>query len=137
LGHHLTKYDRNGRVLETLDPNNVRTTSTYSPRGWLTQQVVTPSGGGASQTTVYEYDGAGQLKRVTAPDGSFVSYTYDDARRLTQVDDSAGNRVQYVLDAMGNRTAENWKDSGGALRKTLTRVIDALNRVQTVTGGMQ
>jgi YD repeat-containing protein len=132
-----TKYDRNGRVLETLDPNNVRTTSTYSPRGWLTQQVVTPSGGGASQTTVYEYDGAGQLKRVTAPDGSFVSYTYDDARRLTQVDDSAGNRVQYVLDAMGNRTAENWKDSGGALRKTLTRVIDALNRVQTVTGGMQ
>ena len=74
---------------------------------------------------------------MTAPDESFVSYTYDNAHRLTQVQDSAGNRVEYVLDAMGNRTAENWKDAGGALKKTLTRTIDALNRVQQVTGGTQ
>jgi hypothetical protein len=38
---------------------------------------------------------------------------------------------------MGNRTAENWKDAGGTLRKSLTRTIDALNRVQQVVGGMQ
>jgi len=132
-----TKYDRNGRVLEMLDANGVKTTSTYSPRGWLTQQVVTPNGGGTAQTTVYDYDAAGQLKKVTAPDSSYVSYTYDNAHRLTQVDDSAGNRVEYTLDAMGNRTAENWKDGGGALKKTLTRTIDALNRVQQVVGGMQ
>jgi len=59
------------------------------------------------------------------------------AHRLTQVDDSAGNRVGYTLDAMGNRTAENWKDGGGTLKKTLSRTIDALNRVQQVVGGMQ
>lgn len=132
-----TKYDRNGRVLEMLDANGVKTTNTYSPRGWLTSTVVTRAGGGATQTTTYEYDGAGQLKKVTAPDSSFVNYTYDNAHRLTQVVDSAGNRVEYVLDAMGNRTAENWKDAGGVLKKTLTRTIDALNRVQQVVGGMQ
>jgi YD repeat-containing protein len=132
-----TKYDRNGRVLETLDANNVKSAQTYGPRGWLTQFVVTPSGGGGSQTTLYEYDAAGQLTRVTAPDGSFVRYTYDTAHRLTQVDDSAGHRVEYTLDAIGNRTAENWRDTGGTVRKTLTRTVDALNRVQQVVGGTQ
>jgi len=132
-----TKYDRNGRVLETLDPNNVKTAYTYGPRGWLTQLAVTPSGGGGSQTTVYDYDAAGQLIRLTAPDGSFVKYTYDAAHRLTQVDDSAAQRVEYTLDAMGNRTAENWRDAGGTVRKTLTRTVDALNRVQQVVGGTQ
>jgi YD repeat-containing protein len=132
-----TKYDRNGRLVEMLDPNGVKTTNTYSPRGWLTQQVVTPNGGGTAQTTVYDYDAAGQLKKVTAPDSSYVNYTYDNAHRLTQVDDSAGDRVEYTLDGIGNRTAENWKDSGGTLRKTLSRTIDALNRVQSVVGGMQ
>ena len=74
---------------------------------------------------------------MTVPDGSFVNYTYDAAHRLTEVDDSAGHRVQYTLDAMGNRTVESWKDAGGTLRKTLTRTVDALNRVQQVVGGTQ
>ncbi len=132
-----TRYDRNGQLLESLDANNSKTEHTYSPRGWLTQTKVTPAGGGATQISTYEYDGVGQLKKATAPDGSFVVYTYDAAHRLTQVDDSAGNRVEYTLDAMGNRTREDWKDNTGALRKTLTRTIDALNRAQQVVGGAQ
>jgi hypothetical protein len=56
------------------------------------------------------------------------------ARRLIDVTDSAGNRASYTLDAMGNRTKEEWKDPGGTLRKTITRTIDALNRVQQVVG---
>jgi len=131
-----TKYDRNGRLLEQIDANNLKTEHSYSPRGWLTQTKLTAPGG-ATQTTTYEYDGVRQLLKATLPDASFVAYTYDAAHRLTQVADSTGNRVEYTLDAMGNRTAENWKDSSGALRKTLTRVIDALNRVQTTSGGLQ
>jgi YD repeat-containing protein len=132
-----TKYDRNGRLLQSIDPNGVVTDHQYHPRGWLTQTKVTPAGGGEAQTTGYDYDGIGQLKKVTHPDGSTVTYTYDPAHRLTAVEDSAGNRVEYTLDAMGNRTQEDWKDTSGTLRKTLTRVVDALNRVQTVVGGAQ
>jgi YD repeat-containing protein len=132
-----TQYDRNGRLLQSIDPNGVVTEHQYHPRGWLTQTKVTPAGGGTAQTTSYDYDGVGQLKRVTHPDSSTVTYTYDLAHRLTAVEDSAGNRVEYTLDAMGNRTQEDWKDSAGTLRKTLTRVVDALNRVQTVVGGVQ
>jgi hypothetical protein len=58
---------------------------------------------------------------------------YDSVRPLASVS-SVGNKVSYTLDAMGNRTRKDWKDPGGTLRKTITRTIDALNRVQQVVG---
>jgi YD repeat-containing protein len=132
-----TKYDRNGRLLQQIDPNGTVTEYAYTPRGWLRQVKLTPAGSSTSQSTVYEYDAVGQLTRATLPDGTSTTYTYDAARRLTTVADSAGNKVSYTLDAMGNRTREEWKDPSGTLRKTLTRSIDALNRVQQVVGGVQ
>jgi YD repeat-containing protein len=139
LGHitRYPKYDRNGRLLQQIDPNGAVTEYAYTPRGWLREVKVTPAGSATSQTTVYEYDAVGQVSRATLPDGTSTTYTYDTARRLTEVTDSAGNKVIYTLDAMGNRTREEWKDPGGTLRKTLTRSIDALNRVQQVVGGTQ
>jgi YD repeat-containing protein len=139
LGHvtRYPKYDRNGRLLQQIDPNGAVTDTAYTPRGWLKEVKLTPAGSATSQRTVYEYDPVGQMTRATLPDGTSATYTYDAARRLTDVADSAGNRVSYTLDAMGNRTKEEWKDPGGQLRKTLTRSIDALNRVQQVVGGVQ
>ena len=137
LGHviNYAKYDKNGRLLEKVDADGVTTTQTWHVRGWLTS--VTRSAGGLSQTTRYDYDKVGQLKKVTEPDTSWVAYTYDAAHRLTDVADSRGNTVHYTLDAMGNRTAEDWKDTGGALRRAITRSYDALNRLQAVTGTAQ
>jgi YD repeat-containing protein len=92
---------------------------------------VTRSVGAQSETTTYDYDKVGQLKRATEPDGSWVGYTYDAAHRLTDVADSRGNTVHYTLDAAGNRTGEDWRDVGGALRHTITRTFDALGRLKT------
>jgi YD repeat-containing protein len=128
------KYDRNGRLLQQIDPNGAVTDTAYTPRGWLREVKLTPAGSATSQTTVYEYDPVGQMTRATLPDGTSTTYTYDAARRLIDVADSAGNKVSYTLDAMGNRTKEEWKDPSGTLRKTITRTIDALNRVQQVVG---
>jgi YD repeat-containing protein len=98
----------------------------------LRQRLLSSSVGG--QTTSYSYDAAGQLKKVTLPDSSWVGYDYDDAHRQVAVYDNKGNRTEYVLDNAGNRTGETTKDPGGNLKRQLSRSIDALGRVQQTTG---
>ena len=74
------------------------------------------------------------LKRAVQADDSYVAYEYDDAHRLTAVADAKGNRIEYTLDNAGQRTAEKVKDPGGNLARQLSRVHDALGRVQQLTG---
>ncbi|QTN25657.1 RHS repeat protein [Rhizobacter sp. AJA081-3] len=123
-----TKYDKHGQLLESVDPNGVVSSFSYD----LRQRLLSSTTGG--QTTTYTYDPAGQLKRITRPDASYVGYEYDSAHRQTAVFDNLGNRIEYTLDNAGNRTAENVKDTSGALRRQLARSIDALGRVQQTRG---
>ena len=127
----LSNYDANGRVGRIADANGLTTELSYSPRGWLTSKSV------GGETTSYEYDGVGQLTKVTLPDSSAISYTYDDAHRLTHIADSLGNSIAYTLDLMGNRIKEQVTDPSGTLARQTTRIYDALNRLQQVTGGLQ
>ena len=123
-----TKYNKHGQLLESIDPNGVPTVNTYD----LRQRLLSTSVGG--QTTSYSYDPVGQLTRVTQPDASYIGYEYDDAHRQKAVFDNRGNRIEYTLDNAGVRIAENVRDPAGALRRTLSRSIDALGRVQQTTG---
>jgi YD repeat-containing protein len=123
-----TKYNSTGQWLEMKDANGVVTTRTFD----LRQRLKSVSTDGV--TTSYDYWPNGLLKNVTLPDASSVSYGYDGAHRLTSVTDSLGNSVTYTLDSSGNRTGEEIKDPAGRLTRTLTRVPDALNRIQQVTG---
>ncbi len=129
-GHktQFTSYDKLGNWLQMVDPNGIITTRSFDARQRLTSTTT------AGLTTSYEYWPTGLLKKLTQPDGSFVSYAYDDAHRLTSVTDNLGNSVAYTLDAMGNRTAEQAKDPSGVLRRQMARSIDALGRVQQLTG---
>ncbi len=130
-GHvtRFTQYNRHGQVLQRVDANGLVTNYTYDLRQRLTRITT------GDEQTAYEYDPVGNLKKVTLPDGGFIAYTYDAAHRLIQVDDHKGNKVVYTLDAMGNRIAEKATDPSGALVRNLSRVVDALNRVQQVVGG--
>jgi YD repeat-containing protein len=134
-GHatQFTLYDRAGRVRQMVDPNGVATDTAYTPRGWVRSVKITAPGG-AARTTTYTYDNAGQLTGATLPDGSTLGYSYDAAHRLTGVTDAKGNTVTYTLDGMGNQVGEQVKDPSGNLQRNITRVYDALNRVQQVTG---
>ena len=134
-GHvtQFTQYDRAGRVRQMIDPNGVVTDTVYTPRGCTSSVTVTPPGGTA-RTTSYSYDNAGQMTGATLPDGTTLGYSYDAAHRLTGVTDAKGNSVTYTLDAMGNKTGEQVKDPSGNLQRNITRVYDALNRVQQVAG---
>jgi YD repeat-containing protein len=130
LGHKtsFTRYNAYGQPLEMLDVNSISTVYAYDARQRLS--VVT-SGGVA---TSYDYWPTGLLKKTSQPDGSAVNYEYDDAGRLKAVFDSQGNRVEYTLDASGNRTQEVAKDPSGTLKRTMSRVFDALGRAQQTTG---
>jgi YD repeat-containing protein len=124
-----TRYNPYGQVLESMDPNGVTTNYEYDLRQRLLSTTV------AGRTTRYTYDPVGQLKRVTQPDGtSFIAFEHDDAHRQTAVYDHLGNRIAYTLDNSGQRTAEAVSDPAGALKRNLSRVMDALNRVQQTTG---
>ena len=135
FGHvtRYTQYDKSGRLLRSADANGAQTQTAYTPRGWVRSVSVTPAGGSA-QVYTYGYDGAGQLKEATLPDGAVQQYTYDAAHRLTGVKDSGGNTVSYTLDNMGNRIGEQLNDPAGVLTRNITRVFDALNRLQNTTG---
>jgi YD repeat-containing protein len=127
------RYEKSGRLLESVDANGTKTETTYTPRGWVKTVTTTPPGAPA-QTTVYDHDGVGQLKKATLSDGTELEYAYDAAHRLRSIKDAAGNSVTYTLDNMGNRTGEELKDAGGTLARNIGRMYDALNRVQSTTG---
>ncbi|MFO1323217.1 MAG: hypothetical protein U1F15_04050 [Burkholderiales bacterium] len=125
LGHvtQIAAYDADGRPLTVVDANALTTTMTYDLRGRLISRTV------GSEQTSYVYDGVGQLTGVVLPDNSTLTYTYDAAHRLTQLQDGLGNRIAYTLDGAGNRTQERVYDPGGVLARTRSRVFDALNRL--------
>ncbi|MRV75765.1 hypothetical protein GJ700_29020 [Duganella sp. FT92W] len=127
----LSNYDANGRLGRITDPNGLVTDMTYTPRGWLASST---TGG---ESTVYEYDGVGQLTKATLPDGAWVSYTYDAAHRLTAIADRNGNSVTYTLDLAGNRIGEQVKDSSGVLARQISRTYNTLNRLTQITGALQ
>jgi RHS repeat-associated protein len=114
-------YNAYGQPLTITDPNGVVTTLTYDARQRLTSSQV------GTETTGYSYYATGLLHTVTLPDSSTISDTYDGAHRLTKITDSAGNSINYTLDALGNRTAENASDPSGSLHRTHTRVYNTLS----------
>jgi RHS repeat-associated protein len=133
LGHVTTynAYNAHGQPTQITDANGLVTTLAYDARERLTDRCVgdtLPSCTGGELTEM-EYWPTGLLKKITSPDGSFIEYTYDAAHRLTEIEDGAGNRIVYTLDAMGNRTAENTYDVSSNLKRTHTQVFNSLNRL--------
>jgi len=116
-------YNAYGNPLTLTDPNGTVTTLTYDARQRLNSRQV------GTETTSFNYYATGLLDQVTLPDGSDLVYSYDGAHRLTQVTDGAGNSIQYTLDAMGNRTAEDTYDPGGTLHRTHTRTFNTLSEL--------
>jgi YD repeat-containing protein len=119
----ITAYNAHGQPLTIIDANGLTTTMTYDARQRLKTRTV------GTEATTYDYDFAGQLAKVTLPDGSFLSYSYDGAHRLTGMEDNLGNRIAYTLDAMGNRTQEQVRDPSNALAQTRGRVFNNLSRL--------
>jgi YD repeat-containing protein len=121
-------YDKSGRLIQSIDPNQIVTRNVYNKRGFLTSTSVD------GKTRTYEYDKIGNLKKLTEPDSAtFAEFTYDEADRLIGIKDGSGT-VEYTVDSYGNRTLEKYISTMHQLRRQVSRSIDALGRVQQVDG---
>jgi RHS repeat-associated protein len=137
VGHatEYLKYDGAGRPVSVVDPNGVVTDLEYHVRGWLVARKLRgPDAGTETDDAItrIEYDPVGQVTKVTQPNGSFVTYTYDHAHRLTDIADNAGNTIHYTLDAAGNRKKEETKGPAGTVKRLLARQYDQLSRLKAL-----
>jgi RHS repeat-associated protein len=130
LGHLTTyTYDTANRVVSTTAPNGLVTTYTYDLRDRLLTQTV------GGQTTTLTYKPYGAVETITLPSGLVLTYTYDAAHRLTGWSNNRGESGTYTLDGMGNRTAEQIKDSAGNVAWNTARTINNINRLSAQTEG--
>jgi RHS repeat-associated protein len=124
---NITSYNNRGLPLSMTDPNGVVNNFTYDALGRILTRTVEASTGDA--VTSFGYDDAGLLVSITLPDNSALAYEYDDAHRLTAVENSAGERIEYTLDDDGNSILQNIKASGGSITKTQSQVFDNIGRL--------
>lgn len=137
LGHMVsyTSYDGMGRLLSVTDANGIISNFTYNDRGWLLSSTVKhPTDSSLDSTTTYTYDPVGLMLTMTLPNGYQLGYEYDDARRLTAIKNLAGERIEYTLDAAGNRTQQKIKNSSSAIVYSVAQAFDELSRVMSITG---
>ncbi len=137
LGHVSTStFDGAGRVLTETAPNGLVTSYQYDPRGRVTRIAVGSNLAAAlQQITLYTYTPSGQIASASLPNGHIITYSYDAAQRLIGAADNRGNAITYTLDAMGNRVSEQIKDASNQIALASTRVINSVNRVQSISGG--
>ena len=110
-----------------VDANGVTTELDYDLRGRLVKSTLKSRDGDV--VTQYGVDARGLVTSITPPSGATINYEYDDARRLIAIENPRGERIEYVLDAMGNRVEENVRGGGGELVTTHRRVFDELGRL--------
>ena len=134
LSHTITINTANGtgQPTKVTDANSVETDFVYDNRNRITSKTVkaTPS----NEVTTYTYIKSGQPDLITLPDSSTIDYDYDNAQRLTTITNTAGETINYTLNAMGEPTTVTLKDSGGTTKKSWTATYDVLGDMLTRVG---
>jgi RHS repeat-associated protein len=123
----ITKHLPGGLPQTIIDLNGVATNLAYDSRQRLLSSAMTTSAGGL--TTSFTYDRAGNLTKVTLPDGSALSNVYDTAHRLISVRDLFNQTIAYTLDGLGDRTLTRVLNATNTVQRRHSGVFDALGRV--------
>jgi RHS repeat-associated protein len=124
----LHAYDANGRLTRTERPGGLALRYVYDARGRLIEEDR------AGETTRFTYLQTGLLGSVTSADGYRVAYGYDAAQRLVSITDNRGVRIDYTLDAVGNRVREEVRGASGAIALLTSRTADPLGRIARIEG---
>jgi RHS repeat-associated protein len=133
LSHTTTINTANGtgQPTQITDSNSVVTDLVYDHRNRLTSKTVNA---GTDEVTTYTYIASGQPDVITLPDSSTIDFDYDNAQRLTKITNTAGETINYTLNAAGKPTTVTFKDSGGTTQKSWTATYDVLGDMLTHVG---
>ncbi len=99
-------YDKNNRLIETVEDGSTTTKYTYNSKGYLTKKVVTSDN--STTTTKYTYDSDGNLTKEVVNSGSSsheTTYTYDSDGNLVKIV-SPKDITEYSYDSKGNLIKE-------------------------------
>jgi RHS repeat-associated protein len=129
----VTQHTPGGLPLTVVDVNGVTTNLSYDARLRLGSRTVNTTAG--ALTTRYAYDAAGNLLKVTLPDGSALMNGYDTAHRLTRTNDLLKQSIAYRLDLEGNPILANTTDAAAKVQRQHSSSFDALGRLLVDTGG--
>lgn len=126
-------YNLAGRLQTVTDPLG-RVTSTTTDYSRKVTAVVAPAG-----TTGFEYDGNGNLKKLTRGD-AVTAYTYDSQNRMTSQTDPEGYQTKYGFSNGGGCSTCGGGSSSNSTPTVITdplggvtaNVLDKLGRVKQI-----
>jgi YD repeat-containing protein len=99
-----SQYDAAGRAGRITDPNGQARTLTYDGRG----RVLTETHVSDGAQTAFVYTAGGEIYTVTDPDGVTRTYTYDqNFGRLDRMTAANGDYMLYLYDDRGNLTEQS------------------------------
>ena len=109
LGHQVTWSSHNalGRPGRVEDTNGVVTSQTFDARGNLTSQVTDLANG--DRTVTYTYDGANRVTNIENSSGRAVRLRYDAAGRLLRVGNAEGEYRDRSYTLSSNK--ETWSSA--------------------------
>ncbi|AJK45877.1 LysM peptidoglycan-binding domain-containing protein [Burkholderia plantarii] len=131
------QYDGEGNLLDEIDANNNRYDYVYDALGHRTSEQLPTfldyHGSATRATTLYEYDGLGNLVKETRKGDvdQVTSYQYGAGGRLKNKVYTNGDYINYGYDAAGNITgfAQARSDADGQSLVDITSLLyDAQNR---------
>jgi RHS repeat-associated protein len=138
-------YDFAGRLAMTAYPNGVITRYSYKNEGRLHQitharRTSTHQGGVTEETLesfTYDYDGNGNITKITEADGCYTDYAYDEWNRLTDEHrrtEESGTiyRNQFAYDDVGNILART-STIGEQAPQTTEYEYDGYNKLTGIT----
>jgi len=120
-------HNEDGLPQTIIDPNDITTTITYTPRGWLDTRTVVTSAGNV--VTDYDYDDVGQVEKITLPNGVELNYEYDAAQRLWAIYTNTGERTEYILDDFGNHRTERVRNDSAEIRYLHQREFNDIGKL--------
>ena len=138
---HVTKalaHTKRGFPTVLVDANGVESHITYNGRGWVESKTVKAEAGDLVTQFTYtgksDYLGEGLVESITLPSGERIHYAYNNARKLIAQSNNRGERIEYQLDAEGNRLKETVYSADGQIERTHKSVYDELSRLLASIG---